>query len=246
MKLPMKLLRIAGLCLVAMVAMAMATAATASAAPVWEQCVKGASGTKYSEHQCLTAEAKGEWGWEEVKSTEKVISHGSLLLRDKEIEILKKSVAVSCTGKDEGSVGPGKFDRITNITEIKCVPDENCTKITKEAEPRNLPWQTELVEEAGKVRDVITNGKTGESAPGWAVTCEVEGISATDVCTNEKVSTAVENERTKGVEGELLVLATFEKETPGANCSFGAKEGTGQVTGKVAILKENGWGLRVS
>ncbi len=108
MKLPMKLLRTAGLCLVAMFAMSMVAAGTASAAePVWEHCVTEKASeakSKYTEHQCETASGTGGWNWREVKGTEAVVSHGSLVLKD--TGTLIGTVAVSCSGEKQGVCWP--------------------------------------------------------------------------------------------------------------------------------------------
>jgi len=238
----MKSIRIAGLCLVAMFAVSMVAAGTASAAPVWEHCEKGASGTKYETGQCRKVGTTNEFGWQEVKGTEAVRSHGSLLLTDTKVPIAGE-VSVSCSGANVGFVGPGKFDRITEITEIRCVPDKNCEKIEKEVEPRNLPWQTEVVEEGGETRDLI-RATDGEGA-GWAVTCKVLGITDTDVCTTEEGSTSLANVLTPGVAGELLVLAKFEAKSAKATCSL-KKEKSGEVKGSIANLQANGQALRIS
>jgi hypothetical protein len=258
MKLPMKLLRIAGLCLVAMLAMSLVAAGSASAAaPAWEHCTKGVANmlpTKYTEHQCetLAPNNEGEWEWREVNGTEKVVSHGSLVLRDTSATAGKIKVAVSCSGENKGSVGPGKYGRITEIpeTSIQCSNVENCT-VFKKAEARNLPWQTELVEEAGgEIRNKITNGGAAEAEwPGWAVTCELAGAETTDRCTTNSGSTAIANQTTHGSSGtELLVLATFEAKTAKAKCSLSstASKETGEVRGIIANLQANGWGLRIS
>ena len=252
MKLPMKLLRTAGLCLVAMFAMSMVAAVSASAAPpVWEHCTEGTEKippTKYTEHQCVAAAASfgGKWQWNEVKGTEAVVTHGSLVLKD--TGTLVGTVAVSCSGTDEGSVGPGRFDRTTAIptADISCSNVENCEKFEK-AEARNLPWQTEITEEAGTARDKITNGKTGKEAPGWAVTCTVDHIPGVeDRCTSSTGSTSIENKPTKnGTITELLVLSDFETSSGTAECSEGTST-SGTVRGTIATLQANGWGLRIS
>jgi hypothetical protein len=245
----MKSIMSAGLCLVAMLVVGMVAAGTASAVPKWEHCEtekETGARTKYETDQCKTeVSTGGQFSWQEVTGTEKVVSHASLLLED-EIPLVGV-VSISCTGKDEGSVGPGRFDRITAITEIHCVTDERCEKITIEAEPRNLPWQTELFETEGKIRDALKSGGAGE--PGWAVTCEVLGIEKTDVCTSEAGTTSVENVWTKGIgetHGELLVLADFPKpNAPKAKCTVTGAN-TGDVLGTVATLQANGQALRVS
>src|SRR5580704_4580779 len=168
----MKSMMSVGLCLVAMLAVSMATAGTASAAPVWEHCETEKANTtdsKWTTGQCTTASSMAAAGfsWQEVKGTEKAVGRASLTLSD---ETLGVRVEVLCSLEKAGSVGPGKFDRITTITNVKCTAGKNCEKLDKAMELRNLPWQTELVEpKAGEVRDHITSG--GNGAPGWAVTC---------------------------------------------------------------------------
>ena len=239
----MKSITTAGLCLVAMLVVSMVAAASASAAPHWLHCVEGTTGTKYTTSQCKTA-GTGSWTWQEVTGTEAVVSHASLLLTD--TKTVAGEVTVECTGKDEGTVGPGKFDRITAITEINCVNEKNCETVVKPAEPLNLPWQTELAEVpagSGKIRDNITavNGK----GAGWAVTCKVSIFEVEDKCTTEEGSVGVQNVTTPGVPGELLVLGDFEKESAEANCTASGKK-TGRVVGTVALLQANGQGLRAT
>lgn len=233
-------LRIAGLCLVAMFAMGMTMAATASAAPVWEQCAEGGSTTKYSEHQCVKAESTGKWSWQEVKATEKVVSHLSLTLADIKIPIVGR-VAVTCSARDEGSVGPGKLDRIEKITEIKCSTGEHCEEVS-EVEALNLPWQTEIFEIEKTTRDRITNGKTKTEAPGWKIKCKVLGFKEEDRCTNNEETTLLSNALEGGV---LSVLASFEGGSGKGECKVGGA-GAGEIAGVDSNSKENGSGLRVA
>ncbi len=108
------LVKIAGLCLASIVVMGMAITATASAAaPVWEQCSEGGSATKYSEHQCTTAEGSGKWQWNEVKGTEAVVGKGTLTLSD--TNATGGETTIQCSGTEEGVVGPGKLDKVTKI-----------------------------------------------------------------------------------------------------------------------------------
>jgi hypothetical protein len=245
----MKSITTAGLCLVAMLVVSMVAAGTASAAPVWEHCETekaNAAVSKWTTDQCTTASSMGAAGfsWQEVKGTEAVVDHGSLRLSD---TVAGVTVEVLCSGESTGSVGPGKFDRITSITTLKCEAGKNCEKLITAAEARNLPWQTELAEpKAGEVRDHITSGGNGE--PGYKVKCKVPILGEReDVCTTEKGTTGVTNVVTKGVPGELLVLNKFEKPSKEekANCTVGGKE-AGEVLGSIALLQANGQGLRVS
>jgi hypothetical protein len=214
----MRFIRIAGLCLVALAAMAMATAATASAAPVWE--LNGA----------------------EVKGTEKVMASATLRLFDTKTAAGESEV--ECSGTTTGTIGPGKFDRVESVTVSSCKAVKVCeTSFEPKAKAVNLPWQTELFETEGKVRNKITE-VAGKGEPGWAVTCKVI-IEKTDTCTTEtgkEGSTLETNEATHG-----YVLGAFERKTSGkAKCSEGGKE-SGEVEGIVTTLSEpTGSPIRVS
>jgi hypothetical protein len=211
----MKSIKIAGLCLVALAAMAMATAATASATPVWEQL----NGTT----------------WSEIKGTEKVIDAGTLKLTDTKGGLTGGVVTVECSGTSTGTVGPGKYDRITTITVAN--PCRNITGCvgTIKAEARNLPWQTELFETEGKVRDSVVSEVAGKF-PGWKVECTLS-----DTCEGNTTTAIVNNTSNNTVE------AVFDAKSAVVTCSRGGA-GTGKVEG-TNIIKENEspfTGVRVS
>jgi hypothetical protein len=236
----MKHLKIAGLCLVAMFAMSMVATAVASAAPVWEQCRENAgAGTKY-ETGCLKASSTGKWEWKELTTTEKVLSSGTLKLADTKVPIAG-TVEVICGGTDEGTIGPGKFDRVTTVTPVNCKAGTNCEEV-KKVEARNLPWQTELFEtEGGKVRDAIKEGGTGTGEPGWKVECKVLGITKGDECVTNKGTTSIADDLSGSV---LLVLATFVPKTgEKAKCEVGGAE-AGTVEGPNSIFSSEGWSIR--
>ncbi len=153
----MRFIRIAGLCLVALAAMAMATAATASAQPVWQ-----VNGT-------------------EVKGTEKVMGMGTLRLAD--TKTIAGESAVECSGTTTGTIGPGKIDRVETITIASCKQVKVCENV-ETVLPKNLPWQTELYETESKVLNKISEiPSNGE--PGWTVTCKTPLGSKTDECLTE-------------------------------------------------------------
>jgi hypothetical protein len=243
----MKSIRIAGACLVAMLALSMALGASASAAILgWEQCgteKASGNGSKYAEDQCATASGTGAWVWQEVKGTEKVIGLGSLVLRDTKVPIVG-TVEVQCSVKAEGTVGPGRFARVTGITEIKCSAGKDCEKVEK-VEPRDLPWQMELFETEGVAKDnKITSG--GSGAPGWGVTCKVLGAKTEDACTSESTSVLVGEMLTNELTASRwLVGLTFEKNSWKATCSLGGAE-SGEELGIVGLEKASGAGLRDS
>ena len=242
------LVKIAGLCLASILVTAMAVTATASAAPVWETCKEGAAGTKYTEEQCVTASGTGKWAWGEVTGTEPATSLGTLTLIDTKTPV--GVVEVGCTGEGRGSVGPGKFSRVEEITNISCSNKKNCEVLVKPAKPLNLPWQGELEETEKTVRNYIraTNGK----GAGWSVTCKTGIFELTDECTTEKGRTAVSRNFTFGPNNfrELLVLLNFSPlaKTEDATCTIGGKE-SGEVLGSISLLTRRasgaGPGLRV-
>jgi len=209
----MRSIRIAGLCLVALAAMAMATAATASAVPVFE-----INGT-------------------EVKGTEKVMASGTLRLLD--TKTLGGISEVECSGTTAGTIGPGKFDRVESIHISSCIQKKVCENV-ETVKPLNLPWQTELTEKGGKVRDTIRE-VSGE--PGWSVTCKTLLGIKTDKCETEsgkEGSTTATNETIHG-----YVLGEFGP-TSKAKCSEGGKE-SGEVGGIITTLSEpTGSPIRVS
>jgi hypothetical protein len=201
----MRFIRIAGLCLVALAAVAMATAATASAQPVWQ-----VNGTP-------------------VAGTEKVMASGTLRLTDTSVPILGRS-EVECSGTTTGTIGPGKFDRVETIHIASCRQLAVCKNV-ETVKPVNLPWQTELTEKGGQIRDTIRE-VSGE--PGWAVTCNTSLGSKTDTCETEagkEGSTTATNEAVHG-----YVLGEFGP-TSKAKCSIGGKE-SGEVGGIITTLSE--------
>jgi hypothetical protein len=241
----MKLSRIIGLALMAMLLASMVGAGSASAA-VFERCAKNASTTKYTTNECNVASSTGTFGWEEVKNTEAAVALGTLKLADTNVPFVG-TVEVSCTGEGTGSAGPGKFSRIEKITNITCSAGENCEKVTKNAEPRNLPWQGELAEEGTteKLRNKITNGKTEKEAPGWAVTCRVALIEKTDICTITTGSAQVGIRlvyNPAANQSSWMILLTFNENSPNANCELGGT-GSGRVRGSLLLLISAGNGL---
>jgi hypothetical protein len=238
------LAKIAGLCLASMLLLGMALTATASAAPHWLQCREGTgTGTKYKEHQCLTASAEGKWEWQEVTGTEKVKSTGTLNLTDKKASILGPTV-VQCSGTNEGSVGPGKYSRVTSVTATSCLIKTagGCESLPHVAKAVHLPWQGELIETENEVRNVIKEGTGGN--PGWEVECETLEGKKKDECTSETGEEEILNAENKATSTLLLVLLRFFPRRKG-DCTLGGKK-EGEVEGNVALFAENEWGLRVS
>lgn len=248
----LKSIRIAGVCFVSMLAMSMALAASASATPHWLQCVAGAekvSPTKYTTNQCTTAAAnlEGGWQWNEVTGTENIRSVGeTLTLRDTSL-----GSAVQCVnGENEGSVGPGRFGRITTAKIPS--PETNCHTVegaclasdVEVVEGIHLPWQTELTETEGKLLNTLKGTGSAGGEPGWKIRCKTAAGKITDECESEvghEEKLLLANKLTESV---LLVLATFEQ-VHKAKCTKAAE--VGEVIGSIALLQLSGaGGLRVS
>ncbi len=204
----MKYAKIAGLCLVALLLMGMAAAATASATPHWEACEKGAAGTKYKEgehEQCEEASGTGEWGWAEIKGTEKSVSRGTITIVQEKVPVVE-TVEIACTVLSEGSVGPGKYSRIEKTT-YTCKAGKNCETLEKALTAKNLPWQEELYETESSLDSNDTNGKSGTEAPGWTFTCKVLGAEDKDEINGEKIAQTLKSARSGFLFLELLELA---------------------------------------
>jgi hypothetical protein len=249
MKLPMKLLRTAGLCLVAMFVMSMVATGTASAAaPVWEVCLTERSGsktTKWNSSECTTA-ATGGSEWSEVKVTEPATSLGTLRLIDDNVPI-EGEVEVICTVEEVGSVGPGKLSRTSEIN-IKCSPGKKCIEITKAAKPINLPWRGELEAVGTEVRNNI-RAVNGNGA-GWSVTCKTNVGTVEDECTSETGRTTLSRNNRFGPNGfrQLSVLLTFPPRAKSEDdkCKIGGAE-SGLVLGSISSFTHislGGAGLR--
>jgi hypothetical protein len=234
--------KFAGLCLVAVAAMAMSMAATASAG-VWQQCTEGTEKvlpTKYTEHLCVTAAAgnAGKWQWNEVTGTEEVKIKGSLLLKDTKVPIFGES-EVECYGEGTGDIGPGKYDRIKTITVLNCRGIKVCKAVGVTAAARNLPWQTELYQTEGKTFDALIGTVSGKEA-GWKIECEGPVGKSEDECLAEgQEELAMTNKQSSGT-----VTSTFTQ-TRNAKCSLGGA-GAGKVFGSTQTSKANGWAIRVS
>jgi hypothetical protein len=237
----MKHLKIAGLCLVSMLAASMAYSATASAAnPVWEQCTETGTTTKYSENQCVKAEGGGNWAWQEIKGTEKVTNKGSLILKD--TKTLVGTVEIECLIEGEGIVGPVKLGKIEKVKiEPKgCRAIKGCESI-KSVEARDLPWQTEIFETEGKPSTNLTQDGNGE--PGFKIACPVLKLEETDECLQEKA-----------LSGGLLTILSITRillvryavpPTPNAKCSMGGEK-SGEMEGFIGNATVSGLGLRVT
>jgi hypothetical protein len=233
----MKQLKVAGLCLVAMLAMGMTTAATATAAgPVWEQCTTEKEGTapptRYTEGQCKTVVEKGIWAWKEIPATkpETVQIRGTLILKDTKTPLGESEVG--CTGEGAGKAG-GSITKIESVEVKSCTPIKGgCEKI-EEAKAVDLPWETAFFETEKKILQLLKG--TGNGEPGWSVKCHTAIGSETDECKSEEGKPESHLDEPKLTGGNLLELETLQKLRK-AKCSQGGAE-SGVVETSLAFLK---------
>jgi len=235
----MKSIKIAGLCLVSMFAMSMATTSTASANPVWEGCLEGANVTKYLNSHCVTLGA-GNFGWKEIGNTDHVVSVGfTILLTDTKATGGSSTIRCLAGGRGSGTVGPGGFGRV----ELAFVENakENCERESggckagevEAIEAIHMPWQTKLSEKEGKILENIENSGNGE--PGWKVKCNTLLGKQTDECESTP-ETGPEKAilEDKLVNGVQLVFGTGEGAVK-QKCSQGGNN-SGEAKGFGALL----------
>ncbi len=238
----MRSIQIAGLCLVAVLAMGMVVVATASAAPVWEQCTEGSTTTKYAEDRCMVAEAGGKWGWKAISAGTPAtvrITSNTLTLKDTKTPV--GTVEATCVAEGEGTAG-GSVGKINKLTVKSCAAGKNCEKV-ESSESRDLPWETEFFETEGKVFQAVKG--TGAGEPGWSVTCTVLGVRTTDEC-KIIAGSGWDNEdhpKLELVHNEWIGVDTIEP-LPRWDCSVGG-EGSGVAAGSFSFL-QTGRGLRMS
>ncbi len=227
------LFKVAGIILAASFAVSMFASASASAA--WEQCATEKAATaksKYTTNQCTTASGGTvEWAWQAASGSESVRSRGSLKLED-----IKEGIESECYNEWEGTLS-----KVEKVTVLSCRSLKGCEASTIELEARDLPWKTEQYDTEGKAFQVLKEeGADGE--PGWAISCKILKVKDTDTCKYDGPET--QELVNVNSSGELLVSTTFQHSGK-MMCTLGGAD-SGEVTGSLALLKTNGWGLRVT
>jgi hypothetical protein len=227
----------AALCCASVLAMSMALAASASAVH-WLECQKGASGTKYTSSQCVTASSSGEWAWSTIPSgaTETVRLRGTLRFYD-----TKRELELQCAFEWSGLISSKATGEITSLGHPTCEGIKVC-ELESDTEFFHLPWTTELTETESKTLVLLKGGTGGE--PGWKFKCRIDDIPEDDECNQEEKKPESLLGENKNTAGELLVLATFQTLRKW-NCTKGGAE-SGKWEGSLAILKVNGAALRLS
>jgi hypothetical protein len=243
-------LKMAGLCLVSMIVMAMALAGNASATPLFVICREGSGLTKYSTDNCTTAESAGKWQAQELTTTEKGFGvNFTLTLTDTKTALGVTKIRCDTGGESTGVVGPeniavGETAKIKNAKENCRGLEGGCeSNKIEEVKAVDSPWKTTLFETEKKIFGKAEADGGGE--PGWAITCKTVLGSKTDTCIAESPSQAevglAENKLSGGV---LLILGTPLKRGK-QKCTEGGKE-AGEIEGQGAGLLLSGLSISVS
>ncbi len=259
----MRFIKIAGLALASMLVMSMAIAGSAAAVPLWLLCLPGPTGqapTKYTDQSCTKAAVNlaGSWQSESLcECSSDTVKIRAYSLRLSDTGTLGGTTTVKCNGT--GSVGwgliTGRNLGLIKVAEVE-KPNKNCelveggaglctTAKLEEVKGANLPWKVHLFETENKVLTDISGTIAGKE-PGWTLRCG--GLEDTCTTPEGKPELAELSNLVQGAPGtselSLLVRARFEEKSPG-NCTLGGN-GTGHVSGLVAILLWKGLGLSIN
>ena len=173
--------------------------------------------------------------FQEVANGTKVTATGKLKLLDKKGGPFTEEVEVECEGNSEGTVSTGGKDAVTAITATACKVLKGVCPTPVTAKAVNMPeWQTQLEVVGTENRDKITT-TTGTKEVGWEVSCN----GTIDKCTSASSSTKMANNANGTVE------ATFDANTPKANCSRGGAA-QGSVSGTTVNKLVSGRALRIN
>ena len=151
-----------------------------------------------------------------------------LVLEDKEDSGVSP-LGVVCYYDIEGTVGTGGKGTITSVAGLTCTGVGNCGTVN-EVQANNLPWNTELYEAEGHIRDRIVS--SGKGTPEYRFVCEVKGVKTTDEC-----GLNVAPELVNRLEGN--VLDVFSESLTKTKCTHNTKE-AGVWHGEVNFVPEKG------
>jgi len=202
-----------GMSIVAVFAFAAVASASASAAAEWLH-----NGEPISTPQATTLTSSG------------------LRLTDENSGLFGETVTVECDRTGTGTVGPGNQGRVTSVTLEKCHTVQGACGPSPTVSPANLPWNTELVEEGGQIRDRIRNSGAGN--PGWTVSCS---FGITDTCTSNNGFLIIAGTGPPVVAAQI---GGFAQGGTRESCTRTNQE-SGFVTGNVTIALADGHGLAI-
>lgn len=179
-----------------------------------------------------TLEAKVvEGSFSKVTSALKVKGAGELTVED--LGGYPGPLGATCGFETEGTVAAGGKGTITSFFKPNtCSPvGSGCTNVGI-VESVGLPWNTELYESEGRLRNRIVSG--GKETPGWKFECETSEGKMTDICYLD-VSPVLEN----GLGGG--VFAVFSDTLTKVYCTDdGYGEGRGEWQGELTLTPVSG------
>ncbi|MGN6274488.1 MAG: hypothetical protein ACTHNP_00980 [Solirubrobacterales bacterium] len=171
-----------------------------------------------------------------ITTAKKTTGTGTLKLTDEAGGPFGESVTVECSGSTTGTAGPGAKDTTSTVSVSSCKKIEgNCENPSASAV--DLPWNTELVESGGVVRDKITADGAGE--PGYKVECTFFGVRASDTCLSKASETGRIGMPKLLAKNTSPVSFEFDAGSGTANCSRGGT-GKGHVRGTVKVSSPEG------
>lgn len=166
-----------------------------------------------------------EGAYSKLTSSVGVKGTGELQIEDKGF-----GRGVKCRFNTEGTVGAAGKGTVSSTTVEGggCAAVGECGSVD-EVQGINLPWNTELYESEGSIRDRIVNG--GSGTPKWRFVC---GVNRTEDECNLNVSPEILN----GFEGG--VFAVFSERLTKTNCKYDSKEGEGVWSGELKFTPTSG------
>jgi hypothetical protein len=246
----MRYFRLAGLCLISVLAMGMALAGNAFATPLWLLCSEGknTNNTKYEEAACAVAKSGGAWESVALPSGQSetlVIKGLTLTLTD--LKAGKERSTIKCDGVgSEGTerITPPNKGVITSF--VVKEPSKNCERVeepckageVEEVKGADLPWKTEIFETEKKFLTKIVKGEGAAGEPGWSVTCKTTLGSETDKCTSENEAKAEQEllENVNSVRDFRFLILSLPEHVHKYNCTQSESKETGEMSGYLAVL----------
>jgi hypothetical protein len=147
---------------------------------------------------------------------------------------IEKTEVECMVGENEGTVGPGALDQITEALCLEALAVSGACSAPVTIMADNLPWHTELYLEGTMFRDLLL-AEPGGGLPGWHVECETLLGLHLILCTGE-ISVLVENDGTTGtVLAEFDEVSELESETSKCINNI-TEEGVGLILAGADIL----------
>jgi hypothetical protein len=231
----MKRISIAGLCLMAALALTALIAATAQAAnPEYGQCVGGQKKANFTESKCETVSVKIKKGKEEPAHK------GTFEWKEAPLATcvaVKKGFYSNseCTSRDESKGKPkGKFEKVCSTSCADLTTKSGPVKfynftVENESEPQKLPQGATLTGLGGVISCTSSSG-TGEFT-GERSTTETVTFSG---CSSDGEACTTLGQAAGTIEGALHTFLYLLPESKGVGMHLGSEEGFGFSCGSVS------------